>query len=59
MSDKSEKEQCGAFLYIIGQAGRDVYNTMTFTNEQKDKIEALFVKFGLSLTRETARMLKY
>ena len=24
MSGKSEKEQCGAFLYIIGRAGRDV-----------------------------------
>ena len=45
MSDKSEKEQCGAFLYIIGQAGRDIYNAMTFTNEQKDKIKALFAKF--------------
>ena len=27
MMDKSEK---GAFLYMIGQTGQDIYNTMTF-----------------------------
>lgn len=45
MTGKSEKEKCGAFLYIIGQAGRDVYNTMTFSDEEKDKIAVLFTKF--------------
>ncbi|XP_060073561.1 uncharacterized protein K02A2.6-like [Ylistrum balloti] len=45
MSDKSEKEKCSAFLYIIGQDGREIYNTFTFTEEEKDKIEVLINKF--------------
>ena len=39
MSEKTEKERCGAFLYLIGQSGRDVYNTMTITNAEKDKLD--------------------
>ena len=38
-------EKCSAFLYTIGQAGRDVYNTMTLSEEEQDKIEVLFSKF--------------
>ncbi len=34
MADNSEKEQCDAFRYIIGQDGRDIYNTMTFTTSE-------------------------
>ncbi len=45
MADNSEKEQCDAFRYIIGQDGRDIYNTMTFTTSEVDKIDVLFVKF--------------
>ena len=45
MSEKTEKERCGAFLYLIGQSGRDVYNTMTITNAEKDKLDVLFAKF--------------
>ena len=44
MADKSEKEKCSAFLYTIGQAGRDVYNTMRLT-EETNKIDILFCKF--------------
>jgi len=44
MSQKTEKEQCSAFLYTIGQAGRDVYNTMTLTEEETNKIDVLFTK---------------
>ena len=45
MLSKSEKEKCVAFLYIIEQAGCDVYNTMTFGEEETDKITVLFAKF--------------
>ena len=41
MTGKSEKEKCSAFLYTIGQAGRDIYNTMTFSEEEQDKIDIL------------------
>lgn len=45
MKDKSEKEKCSVFLYTIGQAGRDVYNTMTLADGERDKIDILFAKF--------------
>ena len=45
MAGKSEKEKCSAFLYMIGQTGRDIYNTMTFVESEVDKITALFTKF--------------
>ena len=45
MADSDEKEQCDAFRYIIGQDGRDIYNTMTFTSREVNKIDALFAKF--------------
>jgi hypothetical protein len=45
MSKSSEKEQCAAFRYVIGQDGRDIYNTMKFTEAQTDKIDVLFAKF--------------
>ena len=45
MSKSSEKEQCAAFRYVIGHDGRDIYNTMKFTEAQTDKIDVLFAKF--------------
>ena len=45
MSDKSEKDKCGAFLYMIGQTGRDIYNTMTFAEGEENKLDVLFRKF--------------
>jgi len=45
MKDRSEKEKCSAFLYTIGQAGRDIHNTMTLTDDERDKIDILFTKF--------------
>ena len=45
MADKSEKEKCSVFLYTIGQAGRDVYNTMTLSEGDRNKIDVLFTKF--------------
>ena len=43
--DKSEKEKCAVFFYVIGSTGRDIYNSMVFTNDEKDKIDVLFTKF--------------
>ena len=45
MARKSEKEKCSAFLYVIGQKGRDVYNVMNLDESQRDKIDVLFNKF--------------
>ena len=45
MSGKSEKEKCGAFLYMIGQTGHDIYNTMTFGEGEENKLDVLFTKF--------------
>ena len=45
MTKSSEKEKCSAFLYVIGQAGRDIYNTMTLTEKETGKIDVLFTKF--------------
>eukprot|EP00731_Ephydatia_muelleri_P019266 Em0012g91a len=44
--DKSDKEKCSIFLYLIGQTGRDIHSTMTLTNEEKDKIGILFRKYS-------------
>ena len=45
MEVKSEKEKCSAFLYMIGQTERDIYNTMTLSDEEREKIDMLFSKF--------------
>ena len=45
MARKSEKDKCSAFLYVIGQKGRDVYNAMNLDESQCDKIDVLFNKF--------------
>jgi hypothetical protein len=45
MNGGDEKDQCSAFLYIIGQEGREIFNTMTVRAEDVDKIEVLFQKF--------------
>lgn len=45
MNEKSEKEKCSVFLYIIGQTGRDIYNAMTLPEDERDKINVLFAKF--------------
>ena len=45
MKNKSQKEKCSVFLYAIGQTGRDVYHTMTLSEDEQDKIDVLFSKF--------------
>ncbi|XP_069119087.1 uncharacterized protein [Argopecten irradians] len=47
MNEREEKDQCSAFLYIIGQEGREIFNTLTFTEDENNKIEPLFEKFKL------------
>ena len=42
---KSQKEKCAVFLYVIGSSGRDIYNAMRLADDEKDKIDALFLKF--------------
>ena len=45
MFDKSEKEKCNAFLYIIGKAGRYIFNAFVLTSKERDKVKILFEKF--------------
>ena len=45
MNDKNEKEQCKAILYIIGEEGRKIHSTWSFTEEEKDKVDILLKKF--------------
>ena len=45
LEGKSEKEKCNTFLYVIGQAGRDIYNAMMLQENERDKIDILFRKF--------------
>ncbi|XP_062596544.1 uncharacterized protein LOC134257995 [Saccostrea cucullata] len=44
-SDKSEKEKCKALLYVIGQEGREIYNTFAFAAGDVDKLDVLIRKF--------------
>lgn len=39
MSGKSEKSKCEVFLYTVGQVGRDIFNTMSFTEDETDKLD--------------------
>ena len=45
LKDATEKEKCNAFLYIIGQDGRDIYRTFVFETGEVDKIKPLIKKF--------------
>ena len=45
LSEKDEKQQRGYFLLYVGQNGRDIYNTLTLTSEETDKIDVLFEKY--------------
>jgi len=44
--------QCFNFLYTISQAGRNVYNTMTLTEEETDKIDVAYCKAKQNVTIE-------
>lgn len=45
MHKRDENDKCSAFLYVIGQDGREIFNTMTISQDDKDKIKPLFKKF--------------
>lgn len=45
LAEKTEEQKCGYFLLNIGQRGRDVYNTWTISEEDKNKTKVLFDKF--------------
>ena len=38
--------QCCAFLYIIDRKAREVYNTWTLGDDEKNEIDVLFEKFN-------------
>jgi len=46
LNESSEKEQCNAFLYLIGAVGRDIHDSFTFLASEKDKLKPLFDKFN-------------
>lgn len=45
MNGRTDAEKCSAFLYIISQEGREIFNTMTIVEEERDKVDVLFQKF--------------
>jgi hypothetical protein len=60
MKDASEKERCSAFLYIIGQDGRDIHNTFDFETSEVDKIKLLIQKFeDYCIPKQNTTMQRY
>ncbi|GFO24445.1 Pol polyprotein [Plakobranchus ocellatus] len=45
MTEKSEKEKCAAFLYILGIEGREIFNTFEIEEANRSKIDIMFEKF--------------
>lgn len=46
LAEKPEVQQCSYFLLYIGQTGRDIHDTWSLREEEKNKIEILFDKFA-------------
>ena len=44
MSGKPELEKCKALLYVIGKEGREIFYTIVFPVEEKDKFTPLLAK---------------
>ena len=44
-AEKEEKQKCSFILLYIGEQGREIYSTFTFTNLEKDQTEPIFTKF--------------
>ena len=42
---KSEDVQCAIFLHMIGEEALRIFNTFTFTDEDKDKLNLIIEKF--------------
>ena len=53
MNEKSEKEKCSIFLYVIGQTGHDIYNAMTLPEDERDKNQHAFCKIRGILQTKT------
>lgn len=45
INKKNEGTQCALLLHLIGKEGHRIYNTFTFAEEEKDKLDALLKKF--------------
>ncbi len=45
MTGKTEKEKHSMFLYLIGEEGSEIYETMVLAEQEKDTLEPLFTKF--------------
>ena len=45
LNKKAEKVQCAQLLHLMGDECIKIFNTFQFTEEEKDKIEPLKVKF--------------
>ena len=68
MSGKQPKEKYSAFLYVIGQRGRDIFNTFTFQKIKDEKgqdtaddeitVEILFRMFGCYCNPKTNLLLE-
>ena len=41
LKDATEKEKCSAFLYFIGQDGRDIYSTFVLETSEVDKSKVI------------------
>ena len=55
----TEKEKCSAFLYIIGQDGRDVHNTFQFAEDEVNEITPLIQKFEDYCTLKQNTMMEW
>ena len=40
-----QADQCKTLLYVIGKEGREIFNTFTFAEAEKDKLDKLLEKF--------------
>ena len=43
--DIAMAEKCKTLLYVIGRYGREIFNTFTFADREKDKLDKLIDKF--------------
>lgn len=60
MSAADEKDKCKTLLYVIGQDGRDIFNTFTIPGDDKDKINPLLLKFeNYCIPRKNVTMERY
>jgi len=44
---KSDKQHIAIFLTVAGQEALEIYNTFTFTDEEKDKYGSVPAKFQI------------